>query len=170
MTHKTPHNGFRRLHPRELDTGYAVLVEAYDYLKSKGSNQWPQPFSYEKYRRWHEQGVNYGFFSDDTLATVLSLVKEADDRWRDVLFGARVWWIRAVAGSGRHRNKGFGSLAIRAAVDRIATAHQSSVFLHCFKGNGFLPGYYSRLGFEALSETELDNGPWVLLKYPVPSH
>ena len=64
---------------------------------------------------------------------------------------------------------GFGRLAIRGAVDRIVTTCQSHVFLHCFKGNGFLPGYYSRLGFEALSETELDNGPWVLLKYPAPT-
>lgn len=169
MVTKNPQNGFRRLYPDELDIGYAVLVDAYEYLKSKGSSQWPQPFPHEKYRRWHAQGLNYGYFSDGTLAAVLSLVEETDDRWRDFLSGECVWWVRAVAGANQHRNNGFGCLAIRAAVDRIVTGHRLPLFLHCFKGNGFLPGYYGRLGFEALSETELDNGPWVLLKYPVQS-
>ena len=62
MAQKTPYNGFRKLHSHELDSGYAVLADAYEWLKSRGSNQWPQPFPYEKYRRWHEQGLNYGFF------------------------------------------------------------------------------------------------------------
>lgn len=169
MTLQNPSNEFRKLHPHELDSGYAVLVEAYEWLKSRGSAQWPQPFPYEKYRRWHEQGLNYGFFSDGGLSTVLSLVEETDDRWRDFFSGACVWWVRAVAGSNRHRRKGCGRLAIRAAVNRIVMAQQIPLYLHCFKGSGFLPSYYGRLGFEMLAETELDNGPWVLLKYPLPS-
>ena len=157
----------RKLRSRELDSGYAVLIEAYDWLNSRGSGQWPHRFPYKKYRRWQERGLNYGFFSDDKLATVLSLVEETDDRWRDYLSGACVMWVRAVAGSNRHRKKGFGRLAIQAAVHRIVFEQGRPLFLHCFKGSGFLPDYYGRLGFKALSETELDNGPWVLMKYPL---
>ncbi len=169
MTLIPPHNGFRKLHPYELATGYAVLVEAYEYLKSRGSIQWPHPFPYDKYRRWHNRGLNYGFFSGNRLTTVISLVEESDDRWRDFFSGACVYWIRAVAGSHRHRGKGFGRLAVRAAVDRIVNDQQIPLYLHCFKGRGFLPAYYARLGFRVMSETELDNGPWILMKHPVPS-
>jgi GNAT superfamily N-acetyltransferase len=157
---------FRRLLSNELDTGYAVHLEAYEWLKSKGSKQWPKPFPYEKYRLWHERRLNYGFFSNDTLATVFSIVEETDDRWADYLQGRCVVWVRAVAGSGRFRNKGFGRLAIRAAIRQFVHEKSIPLYLHCYKGSGFLPEYYSRLGFNILSETELDNGLWVLLKYP----
>lgn len=159
----------RKLRSRELDSGYAVLIEAYEWLNSRGSSQWPHRFPYEKYSRWHELGLNYGFFSNENLTTVLSLVEEADDRWRDYLSGACVMWVRAVAGSNRYpKKKGFGRLAIQAAVRRIVIELGRPLFLHCFKGSGFLPDYYGCLGFKALSETELDNGPWVLMKHPVP--
>ena len=159
---------FRKLLADELDSGYAVLIEAYEWLNARGSDQWPHRFPYEKYHGWHELGLNYGFFSNDKLTTVLSLVKETDDRWREYLSGACVMWVRAVAGSNRHRYKGFGRLAIRAAVHQIVIEQGSPLFLHCFKGGGFLPTYYGGLGFKALSETELDNGPWVLMKHPLP--
>ena len=125
ITHTLTENGgekrsvcgdFRKLLAGELDIGYAVLIEAYEWLNARGSGQWPHRFPYVKYRRWHELGLNYGFFSNDKLTTVLSLVKETDDRWRDYLSGACVMWVRAVAGSDRNRYKGFGRLAIRAAV------------------------------------------------------
>ena len=102
---------FRKLLSRELDSGYAVLIEAYEWLNARGSGQWPHPFPYEKYCRWHELGLNYGYFSNGTLTTVLSLVEEADDRWRDYLSGASVMWVRAVAGSSWQRKNGFGRLA-----------------------------------------------------------
>ena len=159
---------FRKLLSSELDSGYAVLIEAYEWLNARGSSQWPHRFPYEKYSRWHELGLNYGFFSNEKLTTVLSLVEEADDRWRDYLSGACVMWVRAVAGSNRHRKKGFGRLAIQAAVHRIVIEQGRPLFLHCFKGSGFLPAYYGGLGFKALNETELDNGLWVLMKHPIP--
>ena len=77
-------------------------------------------------------------------------------------------WVRAVAGSNRYRSNGCGRLAIQAAVKRIVIEQGKPLFLHCFKGSGFLPDYYDRLGFKALSETELENGPWVLMKHPIP--
>jgi hypothetical protein len=160
---------FRKLLSSELDSGYAVLIEAYGWLNARGSGQWPHRFPYEKYRKWHKLGLNYGFFSNEKLTTVLSLVEEADDRWRDYLSGACVIWVRAVAGSSRHQKKGFGRLAIQAAVHRIVMEQGRPLFLHCFKGSGFLPDYYGCLGFKALSETELENGSWVLMKHPVPS-
>jgi len=160
---------FRKLRFDELDSGYAVHLEAYEWLKSRGSKQWVQPFPNGKYRAWHEQRLNYGFFSNHKLTTVLSLVEETDNRWRDYFLDACVMWVRAVAGSDQFRKKGFGCLAIQAAVRRIVLEQRRPLFLHCYKGSGFLPEYYSRLGFKALSETELDNGPWVLMKHPVQS-
>ena len=160
---------FRKLLYSELDSGYAVLIEAYEWLNSRGSSQWPHRFPYEKYCKWHELGLNYGFFSNEKLTTVLSLVEEADDRWRDYLSGVCVMWVRAVAGSNRHQKKGVGRLAIQAAVHRIVIEQGRPLFLHCFKGSGFLPDYYGYLGFKTLSETELENGPWVLMKHPVSS-
>ena len=132
---------FRKLRLNELDSGYAVHLEAYEWLKSRGSKQWVQPFPNQKYRAWHQQRLNYGFFSNQKLTTVLSLV----------------------------RKKGFGRLAIQAAVRRMVLEQRRPLFLHCYKGSGFLPEYYSRLGFKTLSETELDNGPWTLMKHPVQS-
>lgn len=158
---------FRLLKPYELDNGYAVLLEAYEWLKARGSNQWPKPFPHEKYRRWHERGLNYGFFFNGAITTVLSLVKEKDDRWHDFMSGESVMWIRAVAGSNKHRGRGFGKLAIQAAVRKIINEKQIPLYLHCYKGNGFLPKFYGDLNFETLSETALDNGPWVLMKHSV---
>ena len=160
---------FRKLYSHELNIGYAIHLEAYEWLKSRGSHQWLHAFPYEKYRRWHEQGLNYGFFSSDALTTVVTLVEETDDRWRDFLSGACVMWIRAVAGSNQHRGRGFGRRAIQAAIHRIAIKQRVPLYLHCFKGSGFLPEYYSSLGFKMLSETELDNGPWILMKHSVPN-
>lgn len=165
---KDPGSEFRKLLSSELDSGYAVLIEAYEWLNARGSCQWPHRFPYEKYCKWHERGLNYGFFSNEKLTAVLSLVEEADDRWRDYLSGACVMWIRAVAGSNRHRKKGVGRHAIQAAVHRIVIEQGRPLFLHCFKGSGFLPAYYGRLGFKTLSETKLENGPWVLMKHPIP--
>ena len=160
---------FRKLRLDELDTGYAVHIEAYEWLKSRGSKQWPKPFPYEKYRLWHEQRLNYGFFANHNLSTVLSIVEEPDGRWRDYFLDRSVFWVRAVAGSDRFRNKGLGRLAVQAAVRQFVHAARIPLYLHCYKGSGFLPEYYRRLGFKALSETKLDNGPWVLLKHPVQS-
>ena len=156
---------FRKLNLDEPDKGYAVLIEAYEWLNARGSNQWPKPFPLEKYRRWHEQGLNYGYFSDGVLSNVLSLVEEIDNRWHDYMPDACVMWIRAVAGSNQHRGRGYGKLAILAAAQKLVNEKQVPIYLHCYKGDGFLPKYYASLGFEALSETELDNGPWVLMKY-----
>ena len=159
---------FRKLGPGELHTGYSILIEAYGWLKAKGSDQWPHQFPFEKYHRWHELGLNYGHFSNKQLAAVLSLVEETDDRWQDFFFGECVMWVRAVAGSNRYRNNGCGRRAIQAAVKRIVIEQGKPLFLHCFKGSGFLPAYYEHLGFKTLSETELENGPWVLMKHPIP--
>jgi GNAT superfamily N-acetyltransferase len=156
---------FRKLKPHELEDGYAVLMEAYEWLNARGSNQWPEPLPLEKYRRWHKRGLNYGFFFNGILSNVLSLVAEIDHRWHDFMPDACVMWIRAVAGSDKHRGRGFGKLAIQAAVEKLVNNKQIPIYLHCYKGNGFLPKYYTNLGFETLSETELDNGPWILMKH-----
>ena len=158
----------RKLNSHEIDDGYAILLEAYERLKARGSHQWLQAFPYAKYRLWHDKGLNYGFFSNDALTTVLSLVEETDDRWHDFMPNACVMWIRAVAGSNQHRGSGFGKLAIQAAVHQIVIEQRKPLYLHCYKGKGFLPAYYSSLNFKVLSETELDNGPWVLMKHAVP--
>ena len=67
-----------------------------------------------------------------------------------------------------NRNSRYDSAGTPELIRRALDEQGSPLFLHCFKGGGFLPAYYGGLGFKALSETELDNGPWVLMKHPLP--
>ena len=97
---------FRGLRSDELDTGYALHLEAYEWLKSRGSSQWAKPFPYEKYRLWHGQRLNYGFFSNGTLTSVLSIVEETDDRWHDYLQGRSVLWVVSYRDGNRVRPRG----------------------------------------------------------------
>lgn len=162
----------RQLAAGEADRGYAVYLEAFRWLNDHGIRQWLVPVRRDIHDRRQAQGENLGLFVGGELAVFLSLVEGTPAEWADHVAEKGTWWLHNVATAQSFRGKKLGALAVRLVGEQLARAGVREVYLDCVDVGGFLPAFYTRLGFakvceQSITYTSGNTFPMVLMRKAV---
>jgi hypothetical protein len=153
---------FGRLHDDEFDAGYVIIVEVTEWLLSKGIQQWLAPLPEAIYRKRQDAGENYALRINGELAAVVSLMDNRPHYWSEYLPETPFTWLGTLAMSRRFAGINLGEVMMNRAIGHIRQGlepHETTfIYIDCLYGSGFLPDYYSRLGFETIVRK--------VLKYP----
>lgn len=147
---------FRQLQSVELVSGYTIICQATDWLLNKGIQQWLQPLPLQTYEQRQAQGQNYGLFINDTLGVVVSLFDYKPTYWQQYLPDTEFMWLATLVTAQNFKGNGLGKLALQKAESYLAQQDAADIFLDCYYGDGFLPGYYTALGYEAIIRKQLE--------------
>jgi GNAT superfamily N-acetyltransferase len=137
---------FKQLTRHDIPSGYAILVETSNWLKGRGLPSWQMPkavFSERVYEGWI-----YGAFSEKRLVGVVSLTQNYRPApWADLL-PQRYLWLSTLNVARDTAGLGLGSFLIAESEKVATTSDLNVIFLECYYGDGKLPDYYARHGFE----------------------
>ena len=164
---------FRKVTAAEIDQAYAIYLEAFAWLKAKGVRQWLRALPVETFVERGEGGELFGLFTGLRLAAIVTLVCEADTDWKEVLGDHQCWWIKSLVVAREFSGRELGHQVIADCETRIRESGATTAFLDCVDG-GFLPGYYTRLGYSVMSRRDItyrsgNTFPMVLMKKSLPS-
>jgi GNAT superfamily N-acetyltransferase len=141
---------FRNVRSDEIDLAHGILVNAADWLLSKGIRQWTIAYPKERYLHSQEKGCNYALESDGELAVVVTLSWEVPAEWADRFAATPVWWLSKLATAPAFRGRGLGALTVRHAINALSDRDADRLYLDCVHGNGFLVEFYRRFGFHTI--------------------
>ena len=148
---------FARLPDARVDESFGVLQLAADWLKQHGRKQRIARTSIDTYRSWQSEKANFVVMDGPAIVGLVTLRLEELTEWPGLAGTSAVQTLRALATHPDHRGRGVGALAVRGAIRQCP--HGTPIYLDCV--SGFLPGYYSQLGFEVVSRQQVtypDNG------------
>jgi protein-tyrosine phosphatase len=137
----------------ELDEVVALLSEAAAWLRSRGIDQWPDPYPAEWVAGSIERGETYLARENGAVVGTITL------RWADPAF----WGEQPpVAGyvHGLAVRRGFagrGPELLEWAEARVREAGRDLLRLDCRTENTRLRGYYEQHGFEHRGDTTVDD-------------
>ncbi len=158
----------RPIAPAEVGGAHAVYMGVFAWLAEKGIRQWLRPVEVETFTARQARGELLGCFAGPELAAVVTLGFEASPHWTEAMGGDRQWWIKSLAVSPRFRGAGIGAYAMGECEWTASNAGAKAVYLDCVDA-GFLPGYYSRAGYEEVARKEItypsgNSFPMVLMR------
>jgi ribosomal protein S18 acetylase RimI-like enzyme len=152
MKHPTQSNPqFRRATLADLDTVYALITEAANWLKSRNSTQWAFFLT--------DEGKNLIRHRIETAETYLVLDGQSDPiatftiQWDDEkIWGQRgldskAGYVHGLAVSRRAAGNGIGLQMLQWSSNRITQNARPLVRLDCMADNAALCNYYRRAGF-----------------------
>jgi len=145
----------RELTTDEVDSGYDVYLKTFDWLNKKGFRQWLVPLPRVVYEHRQARGQNFGLFNDDTLAVILSLVRERPSHWKEKLGEEELWWLSTLATLPNFRGKKLGEKAVTEALSMLHIKGVDEVYLDCVDEDDFLPSYYQKFGFRVLARKNI---------------
>ncbi len=146
---------FRKIRDDELDASYQVIVDATEWLLSKGIRQWLAPLPRGVWDKRQDSGQNFGLFCDGELAVVLSLYTDAHPKWKMELGCGSQWWLYALATAAPFRSNGLGRCAVAEAEAYLKDMGVQQLCIDCV-ASGFLPGFYTSLGYELLARKDIE--------------
>lgn len=166
---------FAQLPETEFAAAVAILVEVTEWLLSKGIQQWLQPLPEAIYRQRQDAGENYALYVDGTLAAVVSLMTYRPIYWAEYLPETPFIWLGTLAVARRFAGQNLGEVTVKRAVEavrqRLQPGESTFIYMDCLYGTGFLPAFYTRLGFETLTRQLLQSPvqayDGVLMRLPV---
>jgi ribosomal protein S18 acetylase RimI-like enzyme len=164
---------FRRVVGSEIDDAYATYLEVFEWLHAKGVRQWLRALSREAFVELQRRGELFAYYLDDRLAAVVMLAFENSSYWSEEIGVDRRWWIKSLAVARRCRGAGVGKRVMQESEALIRRAGAAEAFLDCVDA-GFLPGYYTRLGYEELGRKDItypsgNTFPMVLMRKNLPN-
>ncbi len=145
---------FRKIRDDELDASYQVIVDATEWLLSKGIRQWLAPLPRDIWDKRQDSGQNFGLFCDGELAVVLSLYTEVHAKWKTELGCDSQWWLNTLATAAPFRSNGLGRRGVAEAEAYLKDMGVQHLCIDCV-ASGFLPGFYTSLGFEFLARIDI---------------
>lgn len=142
---------FRQIHNAECAAAYDLQYHAVRWLRRK-KNLVTTLIDDDLFFEWQQIGCNYGLFVNDELAVGLSLVPESAGVWPESqLQKCKKLWLHSLATAIKYKGRGLGQEAVKYAIAN-AKEHETALYLCCFRGNDFLPGYYRKFGFVVLDK------------------
>ncbi len=60
-------------------------------------------------------------------------------------------WISSLAVADAFHGQGMGPRAVEEAEALVSAMGEEFLYLDCYEGNGFLPGYYESLGYKRVA-------------------
>jgi GNAT superfamily N-acetyltransferase len=145
---------FRQVRAMEIDGAYSAYLGVFEWLNARGVRQWLRALPSEAFVQRQRQGQLFGLYLDDRLAAVVTLAFECSPYWQERLGDENRWWIKTLAVVRDYRGRGLGAHVVHECELLIQASGATEAFLDCVDV-GFLPGYYARLGYEALGQKEI---------------
>ena len=139
---------FKQLSADEFNEAYALVKEAFEWLRSKQLPHWLVP--YQSYYTRHANGENYGLFIDNVLRAVVTLTDAYPNLWRSSIKHQDFVWLATLASARRLANVHYGKILVRFAEQYVASQGKSAIYLDCYYSNGKLPLYYEQCGYQLL--------------------
>ena len=160
---------FRQLSQNEGDLGYEIYSAAFNWLNTNGIRQWLVPLRRSDYEDRQEHEENYGSFIGDELAMIVSLTRRIPNEWADILSKKQIWWMQTLVTAQNFRGKNLGKFTIQMIQTYLARQNVCELFLDCVDVAGFLPTFYSNLGFVKIEQRNItyssgNTFPMVLMK------
>ena len=164
---------FRRVVGSEIDDAYTTYLEVFAWLRAKGVRQWLRALSREAFVELQRRGELFAYYLDDRLAAVVTLAFENSTYWSGEIGVDRRWWIKSLAVARRCRGTEVGGRVMQESEALIRRAGAAEAFLDCVDA-GFLPDYYTRLGYEELGRKDItypsgNTFPMVLMRKSLPN-
>jgi len=137
--------------PEELGEVLAVLSESARWLRSRGIEQWPDPFPPDQVEPSIARGETYLVRVGGEVAGTITL------RWADPAFWGEqppvAGYVHAIA--VRREFAGLGPKLLDWAAARVREAGRELLRLDCLSGNAALRSYYERNGFVHCRDTDV---------------
>jgi GNAT superfamily N-acetyltransferase len=143
-----PH--FRVLTALEVDEAYNKYLEAYAWLNAKGVRQWITRVARQTFVERQARGELFACIVDGSLAAVVTMAFESSAYWLEEIGGDKRWWLKTLAVTPRFRGSGIGIFTMTECERHVFGADAGDCYLDCVDV-GFLPGYYSKLGYIELA-------------------
>lgn len=164
---------FRPVIDSEVGEAYAVYLEVFEWLNAIGVRQWLRALPKEAFVERQRRGELFVHFVDGRLSSAVTLAFECSPYWPTQVGEERLWWIKSIAVARRYRGAGVGKRVMQECESVISNVGAAAAFLDCVDV-GFLPGYYSRLGYEELGRKDItypsgNTFPMVLMRKQLPN-
>jgi GNAT superfamily N-acetyltransferase len=142
-----------RARPEELDVVVDVLSESARWLRSRGIDQWPDPFPADRVDASIARGETYLVRVGGEVAGTVTL------RWADPHFWGEqppvAGYVHALA--VRREFAGLGAKVLEWASQQVRQAGRTLLRLDCLSENRGLRQYYERHGFVHQRDTIVED-------------
>jgi GNAT superfamily N-acetyltransferase len=139
---------FKQLSADDFNEAYALVKEAFEWLKLKQLPNWLVP--YQSYYTRHVNSENYGLFVDKVLCAVVTLTDDYPEVWRQSIKHRDFIWLATLASARQVSKAPYGKILVQFAEQYAVSLGKSAIYLDCYYGNGKLPLYYEQCGYELL--------------------
>lgn len=145
---------FRQAVASEIDPAHKAYLGVYEWLNKKGVRQWLMSLSRETFAGRQQRGEIFIHREDDQLAAVVTVAYEHSPYWTEILGEEKRWWVKTLAVVRSRSGPAVGERVMRACEGWVHDRGAADVFVDCVDA-GFLPGYYSRLGYQELGRKNI---------------
>ena len=145
---------FHKISIEEVSVAHSAYIGVYDWLNAKGVRQWLRALSQETFFDRQRDGQLFALYIDNRVVAIVTLAFESNNYWLEVTGDESRWWIKSLAVVRAWRGEGVGKRVMLECETIVRDAGVSEVFMDCVD-TGFLPHYYSSLGYEALAQKEI---------------
>jgi predicted N-acetyltransferase YhbS len=145
---------FRRISIEEVSAAHSAYVGVYKWLNANGVRQWLRALSKETFVERQRDGQLFALYDDDRVAAVVTIAFEASNYWLETISNESRWWVKSLAVVRAWHGENIGKCVMLKCETVVRDAGGSEVFIDCVDA-GFLPPYYSGLGYEALAHKEI---------------
>jgi GNAT superfamily N-acetyltransferase len=139
---------FKQLSADDFNEAYALVKEAFEWLKSKQFPHWLVPR--QSYYTRHANGENYGLLIDSVLRAVVTLTNDYPAIWSRSIKHQDFIWLATLASARDVANVQYGKILVQFAEQYVASQGTSAIYLDCYYSNGKLPLYYEQCGYQLL--------------------
>ena len=146
---------FRRILENEKEQAYLMICQRTEWLQSRKIRGWSESLPREEFDKRQRNGNNFGLFKGGRLAVFLSLLKARLPYWDNETNQMEAWWLTTLTTAIDFSGQKLGEMAVKKAVEHLRQNGQKSLYLDCVKGDGFLPDYYGKLGFNVVIEKDI---------------
>lgn len=164
---------FRPVDTAHVAAAHTAYMSVYDWLNAKGVRQWLRALTPETFAQRQRDGQLFALWIDNKIAAVVTLAFESSPYWPEITGNDTHWWVKSLAVVRAWRGDGIGQRVMSECESRVRNSGAIELYLDCVS-TGFLPPYYTALGYQSLAEREITypsgfTFPMVLMRKQLPA-
>ena len=147
-------NTFGPVDAAHVAAAHAAYMSVFDWLNAKGVRQWLRALTPETFAQRQRDGQLFALRIDNKIAAVVTLAFETSPYWPEITGNDPHWWIKSLVVVRTWRGEGIGPQVMSECEAIVRNSSGSEVYLDC-ASDGFLPPYYTALGYQSLAERDI---------------
>lgn len=147
-------NTFRQVAADEIAAAHTAYMSVFDWLNAKGVRQWLRALTPETFARRQRDGQLFALRVENKIAAVVTLAFEPSPYWPEIIGSDPRWWVKSLAVIRTWRGEGIGPQVMTECESFVRNSGANELYLDCVS-TGFLPPYYTALGYQSLAEREI---------------